>query len=243
MKIELHEKPQKPIIIEGFPGVGLVGTIATEFLIDHLKAKQIGTIWSDKLPPLTAIHDNKVVQPLGVFYDSKHNLVILHAISGVQGLEWEVADEILKISEELKAYEILSLESVGVMQQPEEGKPEEKSKCFFHSNKVDSNEKLSKTEAEPLKEGIIMGVTGALLLKTKIRHTCLFAETHSQMPDSKAAAALIEVLKKYLGLEIDTKPLIESAKQFEEKLKGILEQGMAAKEEKKTNDEKLSYLG
>ena len=42
MKIVLTEKPKNAILIEGFPGFGLVGTITTEFLIDHLKAKKIG---------------------------------------------------------------------------------------------------------------------------------------------------------------------------------------------------------
>ncbi len=242
MKIELHEHPQKPIIIEGFPGVGLVGTIATEFLIDHLNAKQIGNIWSDELPPLTAIHDNKVVQPLGVFYDEKHNIVILHAISGVQGLEWQVADELLTIAKDLEAYELISLESVGTMVQPQEGQPEPESKSFFYTNKEDSAKKLEESGAEKLKEGIIMGVTGALLLKAKVRHTCIFAETHSQLPDSKAAAKIIELLNHYLGLNIDVQPLLESAQKFEAKLKTLLEQGMQAQKEKKDKD-KLSYLG
>jgi uncharacterized protein len=242
MKIELSEKPQKPIIIEGFPGVGLVGTIATEFLIDHLKARQIGSIWSDKLPPLTAIHENKVVQPLGVFYSEKHNMMILHAISGVQGIEWEVADEILKIANELNAYEIISLESVGTMSQ--EISPEAETKSFFYADHEDARKRLKEAGAEPLKEGIIMGVTGALLLKAKIRHTCIFAETHSQLPDSKAAAKIIEILNHYQGLNIDVKPLIESAEKFEKKIKSIIEKGMMAQEQQEQKQkEKLSYLG
>lgn len=241
MKIELNEKPQKPIIIEGFPGVGLVGTIATEFLIDHLKARQIGNIWSDKLPPLTAIHENKVVQPLGVFYSEKHNIMILHAISGVQGIEWEVADEILKIANELNAYELISLESVGTMSQ--EMSPEAPTKSFFYADNEEARKKLKEAGAEPLKEGIIMGVTGALLLKAKMRHVCIFAETHSQLPDSKAAAKIVEILNHYLGLQIDTKPLIESAKKFEQKLKKILEQGAQAQQEAQQKKEGLSYLG
>ena len=41
MELKLDKKPKNPIIIEGFPGFGFVGTIATEFLIDHLNAKPI----------------------------------------------------------------------------------------------------------------------------------------------------------------------------------------------------------
>ena len=42
MKIILKKVPRNPIIIEGFPSFGLVGTITTEFLLEHLKAELIG---------------------------------------------------------------------------------------------------------------------------------------------------------------------------------------------------------
>ena len=41
MEIKLYKKPKSPLIIEGFPGFGLVGTIATEFLLEHLQTEQI----------------------------------------------------------------------------------------------------------------------------------------------------------------------------------------------------------
>ena len=47
MRIELKEKPSKPRIVQGFPGFGFVGTIAMEFLIEHLKAELIGEFFYD----------------------------------------------------------------------------------------------------------------------------------------------------------------------------------------------------
>ena len=60
MQIRLHKKI-KPgaVIVEGFPGLGLVGTIATEFLIDHLEAEQVGEFWSDKVPAIVAIPEDE----------------------------------------------------------------------------------------------------------------------------------------------------------------------------------------
>ena len=74
MEIKLKQKPQNPIIIEGFPGVGLIGTITTEYLIKHLDAKPIGHIWSKDLSPVAAIHDGKDIQPLEIFYAKKKNI-------------------------------------------------------------------------------------------------------------------------------------------------------------------------
>ena len=236
MKIELSERPHKPIIIEGFPGIGLVGTITTEFLIEHLKARQIGNIWSDDIPAVIAIHENRVVEPMGIFYSEKYNLVILHAITNIEGKEWITADEIMKLCKELDAYKLISVESVG------NPNPDADSKVFFYSNETEDEDSLKEAGLNPLNEGIIMGVTGALLIKAKnMRFTCLFGETHSQLPDSKAAAKVVEILDKYLGLEIDPKPLLETAEKFEKKLRKIMEQGQQAKslEEKKN----ISYVG
>ena len=81
MEVKLWKKPKNCTIIEGFPGFGLVGTIASEFLIEHLKTEQIGKILFDDMPAMVAIHENKVVEPLGIFYNQKYNIVILHAIT------------------------------------------------------------------------------------------------------------------------------------------------------------------
>ena len=58
------------------------------------------------------------------------------------------------------------------------------------------------------------------------------------MPDSRAAAKIIESLDKYLGLKVDYKPLLEKAETFEKKLKEFL--SMAAQQ---TKEKKETYLG
>ena len=91
-------------------------------------------------------------------------------------------------------------------------------------------------------EGIIVGVTGALLAKqSSVPIIALFAEAKSNMPDSKAAAEIIKALDAYTGLQVDTGPLLKQAKMFEQKLKGIVSKTKQA-EEISTN-KKLSYVG
>ena len=40
MELILNKRPKNAVIIEGFPGVGFIGSIATEFLIVHLKSQE-----------------------------------------------------------------------------------------------------------------------------------------------------------------------------------------------------------
>lgn len=234
MEIILRKKPNKPIIVEGFPGFGLVGTIAIEYLIDHLDAEQIGEIRIEESPPMVAVHKGVIVEPLGIFYNKKYNLIILHALTAINGLEWDLADAIHKLSKMVNAKEIISLEGVGAP-------PNIAKKAGSYYLSKEENKKLAKTGVAPLQEGIVMGVTGALLLKKTSNVSAIFAETHSALPDSRAAAKVIEVLDKYLGLNIDYKPLIKKAIEFESKLKGLMQKGKVATKDKQRKE--LTYLG
>lgn len=235
MDIKLTKKPQNPTLIEGFPGFGLIGTITTEFLIEHLKAEKIGSFYYDDLPATVAIHNEKLVDPMGVFYDKKYNLVILHTILNSTGLEWQLAKKITKMCKDLKVKEIVSLEGVS------SPSVTESKKVFFYTNKDKNKEKLVKLGMEPLKESIIVGVSGALMLRSKTPLTCLFAETRTDMPDSKAAANIIKSLDEYLNLKVDYKPLLKQAQDFEGKFKNILKQTSMTQRE--ADKKQMSYFG
>lgn len=228
MDYKLTKKPRGPKIIIGFPSIGLVSTIATKFMIDHLETEIIGDITSEKIIPLTAIHKSNIVEPITLYYNKKHNLIILQAITDVMGLEWEIAKTLQKIAKEVDSKEIIIIEGIPSFK-------EEINLYYYATKKIP-------LKITPLKEGIIMGVTASLLLKSgKTPTTCIFAETHSNLPDSEAAAKVVEALDEYLGFKIDTKPLLEQARKFEASLKQYLEKShnMLDKKQKK----ELSYFG
>lgn len=236
MEIKLWKKPKNCTIVEGFPGFGLVGTIASEFLIEHLSTEQIGKILFDEMPAIVAIHENKLVEPLGVFYNQKYNIVILHAITTPIHNEWNMAEAIGRLASDLNAKEIISLEGVGSREESEDNK------VFFYASDDKNAGLFEKAGIEALKEGIIIGVTGAVLLRVeKTPISCIFAETHSNLPDSKAAAKIIEALDKYIGMDLDYKPLLKQAEKFEQKLKMLLQKSQEAQEI--SDKKKLSYFG
>jgi uncharacterized protein len=234
MDITLSQKIKGCKIISGFPGFGLVGTIATEFLIDHLKCKKIGHYYFEDLPSTIAIHGGKLISPVGIFYDKEHNIVVIHSISAAAGIEWKAAELVLEVANKLQAKEIISVEGVGSADPT-------RSRTFYYASDDKASEDLKKAGYAPLDEGIIVGVTSALLLKSEFPITCIFAETHTQLPDSKAAANIINALDKYIGLKVETKPLLDQARKFEEKVRSILEQGKAAEEQR--DKKALSYVG
>ncbi|MFH0875204.1 MAG: PAC2 family protein [archaeon] len=235
MKIILNKKPKAPKIIQGFPGFGLIGTITTEFLIEHLNAVEIGSFHYDELPAIIAIHGGKLVNPMGVFYDEKNNIVILHTILNTQGVEWHIGDSIIKMAHALECPEIISLEGVSSQQ------TNTNERVFFYTTKESAAAAIEKLGAENLKESIILGVSGAIMLRSHLPITCIFAETNVDYPDSKAASNIIKILDGYLGLKVDYMPLLARAKEYEGKVKDILQQSSIAS---KIRDKKqLSYVG
>lgn len=240
MEIILNQKPKSPVVISGFPGVGMVGAIAAEFLIQHLNTKHIGQIFLDKNPAMVAIHEGKLVEPFGIHYSAKHNIVVLHSIISVPGTEWQAASAILEICQKLKAKELVSIEGVGGSASPDQ--PAQSENNVFYYTTSDAKEKvLVKQKLEKLKEGIIMGPTSAVLMKAKLPVTCLFAQTQSTLPDSNAAAQVIKSLDSYLGLKVDYKPLLALAAKFEQKLRTILEQSRQAEEQR--DKKQMNYVG
>lgn len=236
MQLKLTKKPKNCRLIEGFPGFGLVGTIANEFLLEHLKFEQIGRIVFDEIPATVAIHEGKIVEPLGIFYNKEYNLVLLHAITASSGIEWRLSEMVIEIVKQLNVKEIICLEGVGSNEETTT------SRVFFYSNNESSRKKFDKIKVDRLKEGIIIGVTGAVLLRAgNVPLSCIFAETHTSLPDSKAAAKIIEVLDKYLDLKVDYKPLMVQAEKFEEKLKSLLMDGQKAHQ--LSEQKRLSYVG
>ena len=231
----LNEIPNKPIIITGFPGFGLVGSIATEFLLEHLKTREIGKIFSDSLPATVAIHKGKLMNPIGIYYNDEKNIMIIHSIVPLTGIEWEITKKLKEIFEKTNPWRIINLEGIGTLNKTKN------KKVFYYSQKEDIINEV-KDKAEKMDNGVIIGISSSMMLKMpELPILNIFSESQAKLPDSKASALLIEFLDKYLNLSIDYKPLIKKAEEFENKLKSILQQGTIIKKE--ADKKALDYLG
>ena len=89
--INYDEKPEldNPVLIEGLPGVGNVGKLAAEHMIDELKAKRFATIISKYFPPQVLVNEDGTVKLVcnELYYsrkDGKRDLILL--VGDYQGL-------------------------------------------------------------------------------------------------------------------------------------------------------------
>ena len=65
-----NPKLKNPILIEGLPGIGNVGKVTVDFLIDELKAKKLYEITSNTFPHSVFVNEDNLVElpKIEVFY-------------------------------------------------------------------------------------------------------------------------------------------------------------------------------
>ncbi len=241
MAIEFHltakPKLKKPVLVEGFPGLGLVGTISASYLVEKLKMQPLGYITGDKFPPLAAVHGYVPLFPARMYFSKKHNLIVFISEFVIPiGAVNELADKIYDFAKKNKVGKIISLGGITIKGVQD--------KVYEISSIPELTKKLEKSVGvKPIKEGATTGVTGVLLAKGAIDKypvISLLAESQKGYMDPKAAAMVIEALKKIVKFDIDTKALENEAKIIDNKVKDIMSKAKAAHTEYKKVDDETS---
>jgi uncharacterized protein (TIGR00162 family) len=217
-------KMKNVIFIEGLPGVGNVGKLAAEHLIDELKAEKFADIYSKYFPPQVLVDDDGVVKLVNnELYFVKHNKKLkndlLFLVGDYQGLtpegQYNLSDKLLDIAEGFGVKLIITLGGYGL------GRMIDKPKVLG----AVSNPKMIKEmkdygvvfqRGEP-GSGIV-GASGLLLGLGKIKDidgVCLMGETSGYFADPKSAQEVLKVLTKILEVKIDFSELEVKANQID----------------------------
>jgi len=243
------EKPslRDPILVEGLPGVGNVGKLAAEHMIDQVKAKKFAEIYSKYFPPQVFVNDDGTIKLVNneMYYfkrdDNPNDLVFL--VGDYQGLtpdgQYALSDTIIKICKEIGVKSIFTLGGYGL------GRMIEKPRVLGAASDAALVEEMKKFGVEFSKgepgSGIV-GASGLLLGLGKlegIKSVCLMGETSGYFVDPKSAQAVLAILTNILGIQIDLSALEDKAKQIEQ-LTSKLREADVPPEPKR---EDLGYIG
>ena len=226
-------KLNKPVFIEGLPGIGNVGKVAVDFLIDELKAKKLYEITSYTFPHSVFVNEDNLVElPIvEVFYKQFSNKTDLLLLGGdVQPIDevssYEFSEKVLDLIEKFKSREIITLGGIGLADIPK--KP--KVYCTGNTKKI-----IGKYKDEMISNnlygvvGPIVGVSGLLLglaSRRGIDAVSLLAETygHPMYLGIKGAKEILKVLNKKLSLNLDINKLDKEIKDIESEIMKKTEQ-------------------
>ena len=240
---------RSPIMLEGLPGVGHVGKLVAEHLIDMFDAKRIIDIYSTHFPPQVMVNDDCTVRMVrNEVYahraeDGGIDLLILvgdHQSTTSEG-HYTLCNTFLDIAEQFNVSRIYSLGGCPT------GQLEEADTVIGTVNNPDLIDELTEHGVE-FEEGEpwtgIFGTSGILLPMSRARGidaACLMGITSGYLVDPKSAQAVIEVLASLLKIDVDTQALEEHAVEME-KVVAKLQEMQQYSGMNKTEDD-LRYIG
>ncbi|TQQ83069.1 proteasome assembly chaperone family protein [Halonotius terrestris] len=237
-----------PVLIEGLPGVGHVGKLAAEQLVEELDSELVRQVYADEFPPQVTVDDEGVadltcaefhaIETEGEGSDllvltgdhqaatnDGHYKLTAAFLDAAESLGVETAYALggVPTGELIEEYTVLGAVSDGDLKPPLEDAGVE-----FRSD-------------EPA--GGIVGVSGLILGlgdRRGMDAACLMGETSGYLVDPKSAQAVLEVLQEVIGFEVDFSTLEDRAEEMEEVVGKIQEM---QSQQQAIPDEELRYIG
>ena len=210
-----------PIFIEALPGLGHVGKLAADHMIDELEATKFAEIYSPTFPPQVLVRDEGIIENMynELYYlkdVGEDNLDLIILVGNTQALSPEgqyiVCKEILDFVSKYNIDRIFTLG--GMVTSPQ---PVENPNVFGAATNEANVELLKEAEIEiRSNDGGIVGASGLFLglgVRQGIHGMCLMGETPGYFIDAEAAEALLKKLSRILNFEINVDKLDERAEE------------------------------
>ena len=230
-------KLKDPILIEGLPGIGLVGKLAADHMIKELKCEKIAEIYSPHFPHQVLMLRKGIMRMLKnkVYVcrsKKKGGSDVIILVGDVQAVtpeaQYELCGALLDYFEKLGGKRIYTLGGYGT------GHMVDKPRVFgsaTHMDLIPGMKKYGILFGEV--GGSIIGAAGLLLGLGKLRGmkgVCLMGETHGGYVDAKSAQAVLDVLGKILDVKMDLAKLELRAKESEKFMKRMEKETAKQKE-------------
>ena len=236
MIIEQEVSSKSPVILAGFPGIGLVGNIVATQIASELKMTQIGTIESRLFPPITVLFDGLTHAPVRIYEDPQNNfIVVLSDILIHPMIAYDIGKAVIGWAQSLNAK--LNIPIAGIATMREE-------RTVYAAATGAEQLSLVKDKTETLVTGSISGIAGSIMNEShvnKLPALCLLGETQGPTPDPRAAARVIDVVSNVLNLNISTHKLVEEADQIETELHKLAEQVQGAEQAETKGPTQVMY--
>lgn len=225
-----HVEFKNPILIEGLPGIGLIGKLAADHLISELRAEKFAELYSPHFIHQSLVEPDSTVRPMrNEFYYWKKkelDLIILMGDSQPQPTDsyghYEVVGAILDYVGKFGVKMLFTLggSSTG-------GQEVKVPRVFGAATDIELVEKYKNYgvtfRSDP--GSAIVGASGLLLALGYLRGMrglCLLGESPGYLViDARSAKSVLEVLTKILGIEMDMSELEKRADETEQFIKKV----------------------
>src|SRR5215471_4189020 len=118
--VQVKKKLNSPILIAGFPGAGLVGSISTSYIINRLHMNQIACVESEFIVPGVIYAEGKLRHPFRLYSNERGDVCVLvcEAPVMIQGM-YSVLDAVMNWALQNQVKQVMVLDGI-----PMEGLPD-----------------------------------------------------------------------------------------------------------------------
>lgn len=236
--VEVHRDDialDAPTLVEGLPGVGLVGKLAADHLVEAFDMVHYGTARCDGLPEIAVYSegDPAVTSPVRIYADSERDLLVLQSDAPVSP---EAAESFAGCIVDWFRSEDVTPVFLSGMPAERDGEP-----SLYGVATGDGAELLAAADVPvPTESGAITGPTGALVHEAQrvgLTSVGLVVEADPQFPDPAAAETVLTGgVDPLADVEVDTAALADQAEeirqtkaQFAQQMQGGGEESTSAR--------------
>lgn len=205
-------------MIEGFPGIGLVGPMAASYMIEKLNMEYIGHIESDLFPPITVVHDGVPMNTARIYADTKDKLIVVFSEFTIpSSAVYQLSNELMSFVRKNGIARIISISGMPTTKQGPTP--------YIIASDPALVKKASSEGIKQIREGVIAGVSAVLMTladELDITAANLLVEVNPVIMNPKYAKTAIQGLQKLIGLKIDLTELDKESAEVEARVREML---------------------
>jgi uncharacterized protein len=220
-----------PTMVEGLPGVGLVGKIAADHLVQTFGMAHYANVHCSGVPPVAVYHegDHGLLPPVRLYADAEHDLLVLQSdvpISPAAAQEFAGC-----LGDWFGDGGVFPIYLSGIGREKEGGVP-----AMYGVGVGAGQSRLDEAGIDvPTEMGLISGPTGALLndaVEMGRDAVGLVVESDPRFPDPEAARVLItKGVEPLAGIDVGTDDLVDRAEEIREAKERLAKRMQEAGEE------------
>jgi len=236
----VEKKPVPPgaTVLCGFPDVGLVGVLASSYVISELALDELAYVDSELLPPVVVLHKGLPHSPMRVYGNSNLLVTIAETAIPATGVQWLMKNFMEWVKSKIPKM-IIPIGGIPAQNRQDIEKPE----VFGTASSPDMIQFLEQHGLEVLKEGYMVGPQALIMRYCAEDHVpavALLAQSFYNYPDPEAAAAALTKFSKITGVVIDVTKLVEKGEEIRLRAKDMMKR--TQQELTKMNKEQESDL-
>jgi uncharacterized protein (TIGR00162 family) len=246
-EIEATADPElsEPVLVEGLPGVGHVGKLAAEHLLEEFDSEVVRRVYSEHFPPQVTVEDGRTTLAAAEVHaigDAGRDLLVLtgdHQAGDGPG-HYRLTEGFLDVAAAFDVERIVAMGGVPTGELVDE--PDVVGAATSDAFAEDL-EALGVEFRENEPAGGIVGISGLLLglgERRGFEAACLMGETSGYLVDPQSARVVLEALQEAVGFDVGYDALEDRAEEMQEVVERIQQMEQGAQP---PGEEDLRYIG